>query len=810
MSRALILVAIVLVGVLFAWFRWVGQGGLGEHETAGRITPTRRAATLDAARQAEIAAAERSLIEQASSAERDSAPVHPKQILFGDLHVHTTFSFDAFMLSLPLAGGEGAHPPADACDFARFCSALDFWSINDHAESITPAHWSETVESVRACNAVAGDGGDRRGDEGAAAEPDTVAFLGWEWTQVGPTPQTHYGHKNVVLRDLDADRVPTRPIGAAALRGKGGIVNPFGTARSGAFLRALDAPRMHDLARFLRETGSVPTCPPGVPVRSLPPDCMELADSPDLLFEKLDDWGVDSLVIPHGTTWGFYTPPGSDWSKQLRGAMHDEARQRLIEVYSGHGNSEEYRDFRAVEYGPDGRARCPAPSADYLPTCWRAGEIVEARCLAAGESDETCAERAATARRHAVDAGSQMHLTVPGVTAADWIDAGQCRDCTQPAFNYRPGGAAQFILALSDFATPGTPRRFRFGLIASSDNHFGRPGTGYKEVHRRGFTESRDDASGAGVVVQRMVAPPAEAPLPESRPFDLATTKLTGFALREMERQASYFMTGGLVAAHSAGRSRTALWEAFERREVYGTSGPRILLWFDLVNPPGGGDAPPGGGDAPPGGGDAPPGEGDAPPGGGDAQSGEGEAPPGERDARVPMGGEVAMNAAPRFEVRAVGSFEQRPGCPDDATTALGPERLARVCLGECYNPSEKRRPITRIEVVRIRPQRSADEPIAPLIEDPWRRFACDGSPEGCTVRFDDPEFAAGGRDTVYYVRAIEPPAPAINADGIRCERDAEGRCLEATRCSRRLGDDCLGTEEPRAWSSPIFVDWSP
>ena len=89
----------------------------------------------------------------------------PKQILFGDTHVHSTYSTDAFLWSLPILNGEGPHPISDACDYARFCSALDFWVTTDHAEASSPRKWKEIKESVRQCNAVANE-----------EDPDPVSY----------------------------------------------------------------------------------------------------------------------------------------------------------------------------------------------------------------------------------------------------------------------------------------------------------------------------------------------------------------------------------------------------------------------------------------------------------------------------------------------------------------------------------------------------------------------------------------------------------------------------------------------------------
>jgi hypothetical protein len=719
----------------------------GEHEAPGEIRGRAVPSAVVAARGARQDAAVRAL--DALRAGRGTAPA--KQILFGDLHVHTTFSGDAFAMSLPLMQGEGAHPPADACDFARYCSDLDFWSINDHAEALSPQHWRETKESIRQCNAVAGD----------QTAPDVVAFLGWEWTQVGATPEDHYGHKNVIFREIAEDRVPVRAISARSGRLVGAMVArpPLWQRLTVPLLDFRNRQRYFDFGLFQEDVRRVPQCAEGVDVHELPEDCHEIALTSEVLFEKLSQWGFDTIVIPHGTTWGLYTPPGTTFDKQLTARAHDPGKQILIEVYSGHGNSEEYRDWRAVRF-ENGAATCPEPTPEYEPCCWRAGEIIRSRCD--DPASPSCEQRVLAARRLHLSGGAGGHLAVPGATAADWRDCGQCRDCFLPAFSYRPGSSVQYAHAIRNFdADP--PVAFRFGHIASSDNHTARPGTGYKEFDRRGMTEAtgpRDERWRERLGGPLVDTPPAPAPVD---PAGVTVTNIFQFV--EGERQASFFLTGGLVAVHADGRDRDAIWQALQRREVYGTSGDRILLWFDAVDAAG---------------------------------------------VVHPMGSEIVATRAPRFRVRAVGSFEQQPGCPAHSLHALGAARVERLCRGECYHPGDERRRITAIEVVRIRAQQRPGEPVAGLIEDPWRRVECPTTSAGCAVEVEDPEFPLGGRETIYYARAIQEPSEAVNAGALRCEYDEQGTCVALRPCygdyRTPFDDDCLGPVAERAWSSPIFV----
>jgi len=222
-------------------------------------------------------------------------------------------------------------------------------------------------------------------------------------------------------------------------------------------------------------------------------------------------------------------------------------------------------------------------------------------------------------------------------------------------------------------------------------------------------------------------------------------------------RQNSFFHSGGLVAVHAAGSDRQSIWDALEDRKVYATTGERIPLWFDLVS------------------------------GGG-----------------ATMGGSASLSVAPAFTVKATGAFQQQPGCPEWV-----PDVYAEgACHGECYNPTSKRHPLDRIEVVRIRPQITPDEPLDGLVDDPFLILDCAGQTT-CEASFSDPDFIAGGRDALYYVRAIQRPTGQLNHEDLRCEEGPDGSCVSVDICQggeRGEGDDCIQDGGERAWASPIYV----
>ncbi len=646
------------------------------------------------------------------------------QILFGDLHVHTTYSIDAFTLELPMMGLQGVHDSSMACDFARYCANLDFFSFNDHAEGLTPEHWRQQNKIVEQCNVSNDD----------PITNDLVVFPGWEWTQIGTTKENHWGHRNVIFKDIY--NLPARPIGARTPNSGLGVFDTTEQAVGARWLDVFNFKRYSDLKWLLNEVRSIPYCEEGISSTELPLNCYEYASSPKELFAKLDEWNYDSIVIPHGQTWGYHVPLGTSWDKRLSEEGHDPEKQILLEIMSGHGNSEEYRDIASVNFLQDNEMICPEPTDNFLPCCWQAGEMQKKRCE--GLSEEECSARVELAKKYTLAGGPYTNMVFPEAKPEEWLSCDQCTDCFKPSFNYRPKQSAQYALAISNFDdSEENPQRYNFGFIASTDDHTARPGTGYKQYERRKMTF----ATGVKSKLWEYKYKAEDPSFPEIPKI------IPGESQPDSERVSSFVYPGGILAVHAKGRGKDAIWSALKNKNVYGTSGPRILLWFDLINSPQG---------------------------------------------KAPMGSEITMSQNPRFIVKAAGSFIQDSGCSSESVDALSSDRLEYLCAGECYNPSNKRHVIEHIEVIKITPQSYSGESIKPLIQDPWKKIPCNGTGE-CIVEFEDQNYS---RDSVYYVRVIQESTPAINGSSISDRKEFK-LCKGSFRTD--LNDNCLSLTNERA-----------
>ena len=714
--RGLLLITLAGLSLAVALLLAAASGWLGTGAGPGLITITDPIATSAGAEP---------VYGLAAVAGTHGEPANP--IVFGDTRVHTDLSDAAFFMSLPATGGSGTASLGDACDYARFCSAIDFWVAADYAPSLSQSRWTTTVETLQQCNIAAGHSGGAR----------TRAFAGYYLPHVDP-----FSLNAARTVWLPEDNTPvTAPVAPAVPDSQSLASLPLATRIR--LLLTSPTPRTADFLAHSRGTRADALC-----ADTGTATCRHVDEAAAAIIAKSPPAGARTIVA--GTTLGTHVAAHAEPDVTL-----DDPSQ-LFEIMSGHGSAEVYRPFVAANRSTKIGLTCPPPSADYHPACWQAGEIVRQRCAAGGVAEERCRAQAAAARTMYLAFEPGGHRIIGDNVGTDWADAGQCRDCFLPAFNYRPTGSAQYLLATRDFAGATPAERRYLGFVGSSASHRARPGNGYKETQRPLIADVLDVRDAViGDIAFGAAEPERQATSAQS---------ISGQGRGDIRRAMSFRYSGALTAVHAPDRTTASLLAAIDARHTYATSGERILLWFHLDNA--------------------------------------GRAP-------LPMGSRIAMTRAPRFRVSAAGALKQLPGCPQPVSRAVPEERLAELCRNDCYHPADDRKLISRIEVVRIRPQLSPDEPIESLIDDPWLTHTCQPDPLGCQFSFTDDDYAAGERDTTYYVRAVQAPSLAINGGGLNCEYDDDGRCIALTPCPGQPGNpDCLAPVEERAWASPIYVEW--
>ncbi len=420
-----------------------------------------------------------------------------RNLYWGDLHVHTALSFDAWVFDIrttpeeAYAFAKGAPlrvPPLDpegrGTQEVRLARPLDFAAVTDHSEYLaeiaactdpaSPAYGRETCISYR-------DG-------------DQVSIFAFGSRLTNELPQR--------FEELCGDAIEcpgaVRDVWSRVQDAANTADDPSAACRFTAFVayEYSAATRISNLHRnVVFRNGTVPDLP------------VSYFDerTPEGLWARLDEDCVDAetgcevLAIPHNSNWSngnlFALPEGS--AEERRAWAERRARlEPLVEVVQHKGDSECANGFAA----------------------------------AIGGADELC-----------------------DFEKLRGLDRGDCGEGTG-------GGAMAGLGCLSayDFVRNALKRGlriwdelgvdpFHLGLMASTDTHSATPGA-VAERGWKGHWGNNEDT-------------------PERR---LARGTVTpGGVLNN---------PGGLIAVWSVENSRDALFEAMKRREVYGTSGPRMAV----------------------------------------------------------------------------------------------------------------------------------------------------------------------------------------------------------------------------------------
>ncbi|MCO4771080.1 MAG: DUF3604 domain-containing protein [Deltaproteobacteria bacterium] len=451
-----------------------------------------------------------SLVGCPSTSEEPPTPAPPAEVpcaeqtperraLFGDLHVHTRWSFDAYVQDVrvtpaeALAFAQGAPvrlPPLDENGVGtrevRLERPLDFVALTDHAEYLaemaacvdpsSPAFDAEPCVAMRAgdvsatyawggnlteeaperfpsicgavdCEGLARDGWQRTIDEAEAADDATdactfTAFVGYEYSC---STNVSNAHRNVVFRNGAVPALPT---------------TCFEETDPWALWRAL--------ARDCRDA---------------PPQ---------------DGVQCDVLAIPHNSNWsnGNMFVVEYPFAAEGEGALAEfrAEMEPLVEIYQHKGDSECSPGFTNPLGAPDEQCAFEKLRAEPIQDC---GEGTGAGAMAG---------LGCVSRRDFV-----RDVLVEGLLEEERIGANP----------------------------------YRLGIIASTDTHNGTPGL-------------VDEASFPGHTGREEGSPQARLQPPPLIPGGVL---MSG---------------GGLAGVYATENSRDSIFDAMQRREAFGTSGPRI------------------------------------------------------------------------------------------------------------------------------------------------------------------------------------------------------------------------------------------
>ena len=587
-----------------------------------------------------------------------------RNVYWGDLHVHTRNSFDAWVYDVratpedayAFARGEPIEVPANAAEggvgrsLVQLDRPLDFAAVTDHAEFLgevtgcttegssvyasevcvryreatagsiqsfgvrlatpEPSRFPELCEGDYDCLGTAGDVWSRIRTAAEAAYDRSEAcaftsFVGYEWT--GATLASNY-HRNVIFRTSEVPALPT---------------SYFEAPTAVELWRTLDAECLEE------------------------PDC-------------------DVLAIPHNSNMAngqMFKVEGGSEEATLRAEL-----EPLLEIYQHKGDSECTNGLSGV-LGAEDEA-CDFEKLRFQPL-------------------EDCGD-------------------VPGSGAMANLGCVSQLDFARGIL----------LEGLRETERVGV-NPYRLGFIASTDTHSGTPGAVDEAAYRGQLGNHEDDPR------ERLV-------YPELNPGGVVDSG------------------GGLAAVWAEENTRNAIFDALERRETYGTSGPRITVRFF----------------------------------GGDLDEGLCDAPDlveqGYRDGS-PMGGVLTeLREAPRFVVQAA---------RDPGTSERPGGKLERLQIVKGWVDADGQR---HTQVVDVAGETAGSVDLQ----------TCEPDGVGADIlcgEWLDPEFDPSLR-AWYYARVLEAPS---------C-RWSQRDCLslpEGERPEPCADERIPQTLRERAWTSPIWVE---